>query len=288
MPVLPDKRSENERQDHTRKYKTGADNLGEFRHIVLVQEMVRVMAVVEVITDRLGEGREDGADVEERAALWKEVSENNSHRSRSTHVTQRTRQEHELTENRRTTPVHHPRLYLPDPLVVPLPRSCATPYVAIAPVGAAAEKMRRRRRTCAGLRWREMSMVANPNAAGPLCTMTARKTTIDSLAFPVRLDAPMAIPSAAPWMTSPRVALSPWAAACVSHSSVSFGSIGWLGSSSGSTSASCGGCGARFSTLGRVSAKFGSGIGEPEGEERAACASTECSDSMLRVGSNVR
>jgi len=43
-----------------------------------------------------------------------------------------------------------------------------TKYVVSAPMGAAAEKTMRRRRTWAGERWRERRVVARPSAAGPL------------------------------------------------------------------------------------------------------------------------
>lgn len=110
------------------------------------------------------------------------------------------------------------------PCVGCAPVRLTTIKVKMAPSGAAHEKISRRFRIAGVSSPRHNNVVVSPRAVGPvksarcdhgvrpggpLWTKTARKTMRPRLPFPLRLLAPRAIPSAAPWMTMPRVALSP-------------------------------------------------------------------------------
>jgi len=99
-------------------------------------------------------------------------------------------------------PVHH---CADSPSMLSPPTSETRKYVASAPAGAARLNTMRCTRAARFERPCFRRMEVNPKAAGALCTKMARKMISPTFKLDVVADAPIAMPSAAAWITRPVV-----------------------------------------------------------------------------------
>jgi len=106
-------------------------------------------------------------------------------------------------ENNNSIPVHH--WPLSPSICCPPPRILTNNQVVNAPNGAAKLKIIRCPRAARLLSPCFRSTEVNPNAAGALWIMMAMKIMNPSLVLELVAEAPMAIPSAAAWITRPVV-----------------------------------------------------------------------------------